>query len=236
MEDKILSPGNAAPVADIAANAAAQSDIRKPSVAVAMTTPAPDYVGMHNRAHRPMPPPLPGQDTMPPMPDARWEDIPPASSAPPDRAVSAPIEPEMSGCGYKKGELPPCAPLAAGFVPFQQENPPKYSAADALSKGTLFPGLDLPFMNVANKSNPYAGTPMGEVMALDFACHELTLYLDTHKDDTDAFEMLKSLLTLSEKGRREFEARFGPLDIRDLERADKFTWLDSPWPWEYSER
>ena len=77
---------------------------------------------------------------------------------------------------------------------------------------------------------------MGEVMALDFACHELTLYLDTHKDDTDAFEMLKSLLTLSEKGRREFEARFGPLDIRDLERADKFTWLDSPWPWEYSER
>jgi len=143
---------------------------------------------------------------------------------------------EAENCNYKQGELPPCAPLAAGYVPFQSENPPKYAAPDALTHGTLFPGLDLPFMNVANKSNPYAGTPLGEVMALDFAVHELALYLDTHKDDRDAFEMLKTLLTLSGEGRRAYEKLYGPIDKRDLEHADKYTWLDDPWPWEYSER
>ncbi|MCL2409594.1 MAG: spore coat protein CotJB [Oscillospiraceae bacterium] len=73
-------------------------------------------------------------------------------------------------------------------------------------------------------------------MALDFAVHELALYLDTHKDDKDAFDMLKSMLALSTKARKEYERMFGPIDIRDLENADKFTWLSDPWPWEYSER
>ena len=134
------------------------------------------------------------------------------------------------------GKLPGCAPLAAGFVPFQQSNPPKYEAANALTRGTLFPGLDLPFMNTANNNNPYSGTPLGEVMSLDFACHELTLYLDTHKDDKEAFEMLKTLLSLSNDAHIRYEKLFGPINTRDLKTADKFTWLNEPWPWEYLER
>ena len=73
-------------------------------------------------------------------------------------------------------------------------------------------------------------------MALDFACHELALYLDTHENDKEAFEMLKSLLALSGEGRRRYEQKFGPINIRDLERAERFTWLNDPWPWEYAER
>ena len=152
------------------------------------------------------------------------------------RPEAMPSGPEADSCGHKMGELPPCAPLAAGFVPFQQKNPPKYDHAGALTRGTLFPGLDLPFMNTVNKSNPYNGTPLGEVMALDFACHELKLYLDTHKDDADAFEMLKTLLALSSEARKRYEKLFGPIDVRDLENADHFSWLNDPWPWEYAER
>ena len=107
-------------------------------------------------------------------------------------------------CSDNQGTLPSCAPLAAGFVPYQQDNPATYESCDGLTRGTLFPGLDLPLFNMPNKSNPYAGTPLGELMALDFAVKELNLYLDTHKDDREAFEMFKNYLALAKKGRKEY--------------------------------
>lgn len=138
-------------------------------------------------------------------------------------------------CGYKYGELPPCAPLAAGYVPFQQKNPPKYEKSEALTRGTLYPGLDLPFMNVANKTNPYAGTPMGELMALGFAIKEINLYLDTHPDDEEAIDMLVQLNRLMQAGQQKFVSLFGPQTILDITSGDTYPWLDNPWPWEYKE-
>ena len=44
------------------------------------------------------------------------------------------------------GRMPATAPLANPYVPFQDEDPPKYEARMGLIRGTLFPGLDLPFM------------------------------------------------------------------------------------------
>ena len=139
-------------------------------------------------------------------------------------------------CSYKCGMLPECAPLALGFVPTQQKESPVYESADALNRGTLFPGLDLPFKNIINKSNPYAGTPLGELMALDFVVKELNLYLDTHKDDAEAFEMFKTYVELLKKCRTEYERRYGPLKVEDSAKFERFMWVDGPWPWEYNER
>lgn len=145
-------------------------------------------------------------------------------------------EMETTGCGFKNGELPPCAPLAAGFVPFQQKSTPQYKANEALTKGTLFPGLDLPFMNIANETNPYAGTPLGELMALGFVIKELNLYLDTHPNDKEAFNMLKSLNKLMQEGNQKFVEMFGPQTIMDITSGDEYSWLNNPWPWEYTGR
>ncbi len=143
---------------------------------------------------------------------------------------------EMGSCDYRQGSLPACAPLASALVPMQGKNSPKYNSPEALTRGTLFPGLDLPFMNTVNKSNPYAGTPLGDLMALDFTIKELNLYLDTHPDDTEAFEMLKSVIALAKEGHKKFVKMCGPLTVKDLEYSAKFDWLDAPWPWEYAER
>ncbi|MGM9522105.1 MAG: spore coat protein CotJB [Oscillospiraceae bacterium] len=148
-------------------------------------------------------------------------------------------KPEMKPndeCSYKCGKLPECAPLATSWVPMQQENPPVYGSSEALTRGTLFPGLDLPFKNMVNKSNPYAGTPLGELMALRFMAHELHLYLDTHKDDKEAFKALKETLALEKEGRARYAKMYGPLTVGDLEYSDSFNWLDDPWPWEFAER
>ena len=50
----------------------------------------------------------------------------------------------------REGRLPAMAPLANPYVPFQLENPPQYEAQKGLVRGTLFPGLDLPFMGMVN--------------------------------------------------------------------------------------
>jgi spore coat protein JB len=164
---------------------------------------------------------------------------PPAPPTPPTPPVAQGIPRSADGgedCDYRDGSLPACAPLAAGFVPWQQKNAPRYGDGDALARGTLFPGLDLPFMNVANKTNPYAGTPLGELMAIDFVIHELTLYLDTHSDDAEALTVLKNMLALRREGHERYVQQFGPVATDDLESAQGYDWAHAPWPWEYAER
>lgn len=137
---------------------------------------------------------------------------------------------------YKKGSLPSCAPLAAAFVPFQEENAPRYRREDALARGTLFPGLDLPWKNIVNNNaGELADTPLGELMALGFVVHELGLYLDTHKRDREALNMFTEYAGLYKTGMEAYVRRFGPLTQDQVTEAG-YTWLNDPWPWEYTER
>ena len=81
---------------------------------------------------------------------------------------------DKDSCTYKEGALPSCAPLAVPMLAAQPCSEPAYDSADALAKGTLFPGLDLPFMDYV-AAGPVENTPQAELMALDFVCQELAL-------------------------------------------------------------
>ena len=65
------------------------------------------------------------------------------------------------GCGDTRGTLPACAPLANPYVPFQGQNPERYTAGRALMKGTLFPGLDLPYRGTSGVE-PRESNPIGQ--------------------------------------------------------------------------
>lgn len=134
-------------------------------------------------------------------------------------------------CGYKCGALPSCAPLAVGFVPAQENAQARYEPDKALARGTLFPGLDLPLGNMVNDAAP--NVPLAELMAIDFAAHDLSLYLDTHAGDAEAFAAYQDLLKLAEEGAQRYAKLYGPITKRDLINAETYTWLKSPWPWEY---
>lgn len=129
-----------------------------------------------------------------------------------------------------QGRLPAMAPLANPYVPFQLENPPKYEAKKALTRGTLFPGLDLPFLGMVNKENLPA-TTLAELQALDFAIVELALYLDTHREDQEALEVYRKYQELYDRCREVYEKKYGPLNHISARDGD-YTWLDDPWPWE----
>ena len=135
---------------------------------------------------------------------------------------------------YRTGSLPDRFPLATALTPMQDSADPVYESNDALSRGTLFPGLDLPFMNVINPDLP--STPMTEMMAIDFVVHELGLYLDTHAEDEEAFALFQSFLAMQKEARRRMIELCGPLKKTELLGADRYTWLNDPWPWDYSGR
>ena len=132
-----------------------------------------------------------------------------------------------------EGYLPSCAPLANPYVPFQQKNPPKYEARKALVRGTLFPGLDLPFMGMVNK-NEKPCTPLTELQTIAFVIQELALYLDTHRDDEEALELYRTYQKMYEKCKMEYEMNYGPLTHKSVVNCAEYRWLDDPWPWEYA--
>ena len=131
-----------------------------------------------------------------------------------------------------EGRLPSTAPLANPYVPFQMENPPKYEARKGMIRGTLFPGLDLPFMGMVNTQEKTV-TPKTELQALHFAIQELALYLDTHKEDKEALELYRNYQKMYVKCKEEYMIQRGPLNHMMPAHGDQYTWLDDPWPWEY---
>ena len=133
----------------------------------------------------------------------------------------------------REGRLPAMAPLANPYVPFQLENPPKYEARTALVRGTLFPGLDLPFMGMVNQQEKPI-TPKTELQVMAFAIQELALYLDTHPEDMEALELYRTYQRMYHKASMEYGDKCGPLNHGMPVNSPKYNWLDDPWPWEYA--
>ncbi len=108
---------------------------------------------------------------------------------------------------------------------------PAYDSAQALARGTLFPGLDLPFMNMVNKE--LASTPLTELMAIDFVVDELELYLDTHSKDSEAFSLYQTSLGPQKEAHERYVRSYGPIQQCDMLGASSYSWMKAPWPWEY---
>ena len=114
------------------------------------------------------------------------------------------------GCGDMRGTLPACAPLANPYVPFQGQNPDRYTAGRALMKGTLFPGLDLPYRG-ASGVEPRSADGMQSMQ-------DLQLF----NQYVEQYEMLRQQAEDSGMALTQMEAAAGGC----------YTWLDDPWPWD----
>ena len=133
---------------------------------------------------------------------------------------------------HSQGSLPQTAYLANPFVPFQFEGSPKYEARKGLVRGTLFPGLELPFMGMVNQEEK-AETPLTQLQALAFAIQELALYLDTHRDDKEALELYQAYQQMYDQCMTQYTKTHNPLNHRTPTEGP-YRWLDDPWPWEYA--
>lgn len=136
----------------------------------------------------------------------------------------------MNGERMKSAECKPQS-LAIAIMPIQPKNSKLYDPADSLAQGTLFPSLNLPFY-LAVHGTPVPITPLTEIQALDFVLVELNLYLDTHPMDEEAYALFRKYNALSQKARKLYEEKYGPLTAKTPTQQDNYTWIHGPWPWE----
>ena len=134
--------------------------------------------------------------------------------------------------GWRYGELPDTAPLAMAYVPLQKSVSPAYESMEALSRGTLFPGLDLPFMGKVNETEKN-GTALVQIQELGFALRELGLYLDTHQSDTEATALFNQYAERYEEAMQQYQQSGAALTQLESAQRGTYTWLNDPWPWEY---
>ena len=95
----------------------------------------------------------------------------------------------------------------------------------------MFPGLDLPFLGMDNDC-PKPQTLQAQIQAVSFAVTELSLYLDTHRDDAEALEVYRSYQKVLQELNTRWCSECGPMSHQCLGRGP-YRWLDDPWPWEY---
>lgn len=135
-------------------------------------------------------------------------------------------------CADAQGVLPTCAPLANPYVPFQQENAQTYQAGMGMVRGTMYPGLDLPFMGMVNQKEK-SNTPLHRLQALNFAISELGLYLDTHSDDQDATDLFNQYVEQYADALQQYEQTHGSTTQMGAALTGRYEWLENPWPWDY---
>ena len=137
-------------------------------------------------------------------------------------------------CPDANGTLPACTPLAVPFVPFQQNNPQVYTAAAGIIRGTLYPGLDLPF-RAKKTAAGVAESPLTQLQALEFVVQELALYLDTHPSDGEAFALFQKYTAMEQEACTSYAAATGPVMRGDAAANKTYTWPKDPWPWNADE-
>lgn len=73
-----------------------------------------------------------------------------------------------------------------------------------------------------------------KIFSLDFAIHELVLFLDSHPTNRKALMLLREYRKMRAEAVKEYEARYGELIIEpsDTPITECWKWLDGPWPWE----
>lgn len=143
--------------------------------------------------------------------------------------------------------------LAIASIPMQPWGA-TYDGPQALKRGTIFQDLDMPFFAADNPGAPNAccetsgaADPrqqerealMLQIYQISFVADDLRLYLDTHPQDAQALDMLKSNLTQRKQLLKSFAQKFYPLTMDCMADTDPananagcYCWQEGPMPWE----
>ena len=110
-----------------------------------------------------------------------------------------------------------------------------YSPKEGFSKGNMFPNLYNQYKNY----RPIDVIPrseqerlMYEIQMICFAAHELNLYLDLHPEDSSMIMLFKDYQATARKLKTEYENKYGPINVNNINNENLFTWQTEKWPWE----
>lgn len=70
-----------------------------------------------------------------------------------------------------------------------------------------------------------------EIQRCNFALTEARLYLDSHPTDQEALLYFQKMENRLAEARAAYEEKYGTI-ATDADGKLRWTWVDSPWPWE----
>ena len=73
---------------------------------------------------------------------------------------------------------------------------------------------------------------MRRLQVQSFVLDDVRLYLDTHPDDQRALAYYQKYRKLKEQTEAEYVRAFGPINSCQVDSDTRWTWVDTPWPWE----
>ena len=111
-----------------------------------------------------------------------------------------------------------------------------YDPYQGFIRGNMFPDI----YNTYKVKRPFDIQPMNEqaklltyIDSLQFAAHDLNLYLDTHPNNRDMIQLFNQYRKETEKAIQEYEKQYGPLFVMsDALNTAPWAWNQLPWPWE----
>lgn len=122
-----------------------------------------------------------------------------------------------------------------------QNNSTNQNLADAYEgflRGNLFNNLYEQYQNY----RPARLVPNNEqaelllnVNQLNFATHELNLYLDVYPDDVNMIRLFNQYQEIASEAVKKYESKYGPLTVNSLSDPNIFSWEAYSWPWEKEE-
>lgn len=149
----------------------------------------------------------------------------------------------------KTDQCCPCPEvLAMAAVPLQEWCEP-YDWNTALSEGTIFPCLNLPFFKAPEGKTQLKPTGssldpvqkerealMGKITSISFAINDLTLYLDTHPTCTKGAPVFYELTKMRLELLAEYAQKYYPLTQSSIVTGNLnpecYGWAEGPMPWE----
>lgn len=75
---------------------------------------------------------------------------------------------------------------------------------------------------------------LDHINAVSFAVDDVKLFLDTHPCDEDALAYFREYSCLRNEALKEYATYYGPLtiDTAVYSCADRWNWINEPWPWQ----
>ena len=112
-----------------------------------------------------------------------------------------------------------------------------YDPYQGFIRGNMFPNLYNGYTDKNLDINPTSeqARMLTTLSALDFAAHDINLYLDLYPDDRDMIELFNKYKNEAKKTRETYEEKYGPILV-DSKKTNEYpwSWNKSPWPWERS--
>ena len=88
-------------------------------------------------------------------------------------------------------------------------------------------------MECKRRQQPDKKSLLNEINECSFAVNDMLLYLDTHPCDEAALSYFMEHKNRRVAALKEYAKYYGPLTLDTMcTPADKWKWIDTPWPWQ----